>query len=157
MSQLQPPKTPCIGVCSTGIGDSVCRGCKRFAHEVIHWNRYTAAQRQAVLDRLESLLVQTLKTRFHIFDSERLAAQVRYQQIAFDSDKNPYCWLFELLRHGASQIRQLEDFGVRIAPGYRGQSLPDLKAQVDREYYQLSCDYHARYILPAERVSQPKG
>ncbi|MEC7008614.1 MAG: DUF1289 domain-containing protein, partial [Pseudomonadota bacterium] len=35
---LKPIKTPCIGVCSTGIGDSVCRGCKRFSHEVIHWN-----------------------------------------------------------------------------------------------------------------------
>ncbi|HMW48455.1 MAG TPA: DUF1289 domain-containing protein, partial [Cellvibrionaceae bacterium] len=22
-------RTPCIGVCSTGIGDVVCRGCKR--------------------------------------------------------------------------------------------------------------------------------
>ena len=27
------PKTPCIGLCSTVFGDSVCRGCLRFVHE----------------------------------------------------------------------------------------------------------------------------
>jgi predicted Fe-S protein YdhL (DUF1289 family) len=36
--------TPCIGVCSTGIGDVVCRGCKRYAQEVIHWNGYSEQQ-----------------------------------------------------------------------------------------------------------------
>ena len=40
-----PVKTPCIGVCSTGIGDSVCRGCKRFSHEVIDWNSYSQEQK----------------------------------------------------------------------------------------------------------------
>ncbi|MDC1160500.1 DUF1289 domain-containing protein, partial [Luminiphilus sp.] len=31
MSHFAPIRTPCIGVCSTGVGDVVCRGCKRFA------------------------------------------------------------------------------------------------------------------------------
>ena len=54
---LKPPvKTPCIGVCSTGIGDSVCRGCKRFAHEVIDWNSYTPEQKDIVDRRLGVLL-----------------------------------------------------------------------------------------------------
>ncbi|MCA4075779.1 DUF1289 domain-containing protein, partial [Pseudomonas kurunegalensis] len=30
-------KTPCVGLCSTVYGDTVCRGCKRFHHEVINW------------------------------------------------------------------------------------------------------------------------
>ena len=49
---LNPIRTPCIGVCSTGIGDAVCRGCKRFAHEVIDWNGYSQAQKQAIDARL---------------------------------------------------------------------------------------------------------
>ncbi|MEL0305883.1 MAG: DUF1289 domain-containing protein, partial [Halieaceae bacterium] len=47
MSHLVPIRTPCIGVCSTGVGDVVCRGCKRFAHEVIDWNGYSPEQKQA--------------------------------------------------------------------------------------------------------------
>lgn len=32
-------RTPCIGICSTtSLGDRVCRGCKRYAAEVIDWN-----------------------------------------------------------------------------------------------------------------------
>ena len=49
-------KTPCIGVCSTGIGDSVCRGCKRFSHEVIQWNGYTEEQKRIVDQRLSDFL-----------------------------------------------------------------------------------------------------
>ncbi|MCF8976542.1 DUF1289 domain-containing protein, partial [Pseudomonas edaphica] len=30
----QAIKTPCVGLCSTVYGDLVCRGCKRFHHEV---------------------------------------------------------------------------------------------------------------------------
>ena len=34
-------KTPCLGICSTtSVGDVVCRGCKRYAFEVIDWNGY---------------------------------------------------------------------------------------------------------------------
>ena len=46
-----PVKTPCIGVCSTGIGDSVCRGCKRFSHEVIDWNSYSQEQKRIYRSR----------------------------------------------------------------------------------------------------------
>ena len=45
----RPVKTPCIGVCSTGIGDAVCRGCKRFSHEVIHWNSYSQDHKRAIV------------------------------------------------------------------------------------------------------------
>ena len=31
--------TPCLGICSTTYGDDVCKGCKRFVHEVISWNK----------------------------------------------------------------------------------------------------------------------
>ena len=48
--------TPCIGLCSTVYGDLVCRGCKRFSHEIIDWNRYDHQQKAAVWQRLEQLL-----------------------------------------------------------------------------------------------------
>ena len=47
--------SPCIGVCSTTYGDLVCRGCNRFAHEVVQWNGYEEDQRGAIWGRLEEL------------------------------------------------------------------------------------------------------
>ena len=52
--------TPCAGRCSTVFGDAVCRGCRRFNHEVIKWNTYSAAQQNAVWVRLDAQLDQIL-------------------------------------------------------------------------------------------------
>ena len=41
-------KTPCVGLCSTTYGDLVCRGCKRFSHEIVNWNRYGDEEKTAV-------------------------------------------------------------------------------------------------------------
>ena len=55
-----PSLTPCAGRCSTVFGDLVCRGCRRFNHEVIQWNTYTAEQRLMVWKRLDAQLDQIL-------------------------------------------------------------------------------------------------
>ena len=72
-----PVKTPCIGVCSTGIGDRVCRGCKRFAHEVIHWNSYSDEQKQLIEQRLSDFLSQCTRNKLQVVDVKRLQAQLR--------------------------------------------------------------------------------
>ncbi len=55
-----PSLTPCAGRCSTVFGDLVCRGCRRFNHEVIQWNTYTPDQRLMVWKRLDAQLDQIL-------------------------------------------------------------------------------------------------
>ncbi|MCF5354547.1 DUF1289 domain-containing protein, partial [Pseudomonas syringae] len=69
-------KTPCVGLCSTVYGDLVCRGCKRFHHEVIHWNGYNEDEKRAVWLRLEQLLVQVMTAKLEVFDADRLRAQL---------------------------------------------------------------------------------
>ncbi len=54
-------RSPCIGICSTTYGDFVCRGCKRFAHEVVGWNQFTEAQRDRVWERLSELLQHSIQ------------------------------------------------------------------------------------------------
>ncbi|MDR3427162.1 MULTISPECIES: DUF1289 domain-containing protein [Silvimonas] len=54
MNQPVRPDTPCIAVCSTGLGDDVCRGCGRTFQEVAHWVALTAQEREAVWQRLEA-------------------------------------------------------------------------------------------------------
>lgn len=52
--------TPCAGRCSTTFGDRICRGCRRFDHEIIAWNTYNLEQRYAIWTRLDAQLDQTL-------------------------------------------------------------------------------------------------
>ena len=72
MRLFKPVRTPCVGICSTGIGDSVCRGCKRFAHEVIDWNAYSHEQRLIIAQRLESFLAQVVENIIEVVDAPLL-------------------------------------------------------------------------------------
>lgn len=138
--------TPCIGVCSTGIGDVVCRGCKRYAHEVIAWNSYTEEQKALIHRRLDQLLSQVVAAKLHVFDAALLERQLQHQQIRYSRLKSPYVWVFELLRAGASQIRDCAQFGFSIEPGYRRFALQHLREQIDREFFVLSEAHYQRYI-----------
>ncbi|WP_237064670.1 DUF1289 domain-containing protein [Microbulbifer guangxiensis] len=144
-------RTPCIGVCSTGIGDDVCRGCKRFAHEVIDWNAYSEDQRRIIAERRESYLANAVRSQLEIVDRDLLLAQLRHQQIRFDEEQNPYCWVFELLRAGASQIENTLDYGLRPTAQARGVPLVELRRRIDEDFYGLSVAYYLRYVAPGLR------
>ena len=95
-TQLPPVRTPCIGVCSTGIGDAVCRGCKRFSHEVIDWNGYTQEEKRIVDRRLSAFLSQACAHKCTIEDASLLQWQLDVQQVRYDPSHDAYSWLFQL-------------------------------------------------------------
>jgi predicted Fe-S protein YdhL (DUF1289 family) len=138
--------TPCIGVCSTGIGDAVCRGCKRFSHEVIDWNGYTDAQKRAICARLDQLLAQIVAAKLTIFDVGRLESQLRAQRVRYSAHRGPAMWVFELLRAGARQIDDTHAFGFVVEPSHRHLALTELREQIDREFFILSEAHYERYI-----------
>jgi hypothetical protein len=141
-----PVKTPCIGVCSTGIGDAVCRGCKRFSHEVIAWNSYTQDERRAVLQRIDVLLEQIVNRWVIIKDRDVLNAQLRLQQIKFDPQRAAASWVVELLKAGASQIDDPALFGLAPCEQAQGKSLRELRDAIEKEFYELSCAHFDRYF-----------
>ena len=141
-------RTPCIGVCSTGIGDDVCRGCKRFAHEVIDWNAYSEGQRRVIAERREGYLANAVRSQLEIVDQALLLSQLKHQQIRFDEAQNPYCWVFELLRAGASQIENPAHYGLRLTVQARGASLVELRQRIDEDFYALSQAYYLRFVAP---------
>ena len=53
--------TPCIGICSTTFGDDVCKGCKRFSHEITNWGKFSNDERAVVNSRLD---LNNLRLRF---------------------------------------------------------------------------------------------
>jgi predicted Fe-S protein YdhL (DUF1289 family) len=143
----RPVKTPCIGVCSTGIGDTVCRGCKRFSHEVIDWNSYTLVQKQAVDQRLSGFLSQCVSNKLRVLDKALLRWQLEVQQIRFVEQHDEYCWVFSLLKAGAGQVDNTLDFGFEVDLHYRKLPLIELREMIDQEFYTLSEAHYERYML----------
>lgn len=142
----KPIKTPCIGVCSTGIGDSVCRGCKRFAHEVINWNAYSREEKAAIDARLQSLLRQVVEPKVRVVDARRLRQQIELQKIRYNPEHDCYCWVLDLLKAGASQIDDISRFGCELRSEWRHASMAELKAAIDADFFELSCVHYDRYF-----------
>ena len=150
MSSLISIKTPCIGVCSTGIGDVVCRGCKRFAHEVIHGNGYSQEQKRANDQRLAQFLALCVANKFRITDLKLLTWQLEVQKIRYQADHDPYCHVFVLLKAGATQITEPEQFGFEVLPPYRQEPLVKLRDEIDEEFWVLSSAHYDRYIATTD-------
>ena len=149
---MKDVKTPCIGICSTtSLGDRVCRGCKRYAEEVIHWNGYDSGAKNAVLARIERLNIQILETRFSISAPDRLQAGLRRLRIPCNPQQSPWCWLHNLLKKGVEEIDDLDSFGVRLLPEYAGRDLLELSIQIEEELLQLAEAHFDRYIAPVQR------
>ncbi len=142
----QAVKTPCIGVCSTGIGDTVCRGCKRFSHEVIHWNSYSQDQKRVIDRRLADFLAQCVRNKLQVTDRALLEWQMQVQQIRHVPHHGEYCWVFSLLKAGASQIDNPAEYGFEVDLRFRDMPLEALRELIDAEFYTLSCAHYDRYM-----------
>jgi uncharacterized protein len=58
-------ESPCIGHCTTVLGDEVCRSCKRTFDEIIAWPTITDAQRIAINQRVARLALTTSPLTTH--------------------------------------------------------------------------------------------
>lgn len=138
-------KTPCIGVCSTVFGDEVCRGCKRFQHEIIKWNAYDDIEKRSVLNRLELLKVQIMHSKVLITDEGLLRSKLQEYKVKFDGDSNSLCWVFDLLRSGSQSITDPGDFGFDLIND-SVRNLSELKKVMEEELFQLSEAHYQRYF-----------
>ena len=115
MPKLQKKRssTPCLGICTTTFGDEVCKGCKRFSHEIVSWTKYSIEEREIVNDRLEKFKVQILKDRFEVFDDKLLSKNLDQMGINFNHSLDPLTWIYDLFRAAGSQTFDLENFGIK--------------------------------------------
>lgn len=143
---LNTVKTPCVGVCSTAIGGDVCRGCKRFSHEIIHWNGLSLDQRRAIDRRLALLLAQVMENHVRVLDASVLESSLRRFQVDYQPTHPILCWVYALLREGASQISSPTAFGFELIQADAHPSLPALKHAIDKDFYALSCAHYDRYF-----------
>ncbi|MEL0027321.1 MAG: DUF1289 domain-containing protein [Perlucidibaca sp.] len=140
--------TPCVGICSTTYGDTVCRGCRRYLHEVIDWNRYSDSEKRLIWQRLDGLQAQVLPSYFRIIDPACLSDGLRALRIPFREDAGPWTWLQTLLKHTARQDPELGRFGVeRLDTSDR--TLAELRDLINEELHTLASAYHERDLLRA--------
>lgn len=141
----QRSSTPCLGICSTTYGDDVCRGCKRFIHEVINWNSYSNDEKEIVNSRLEEFKMTILSHRFKVTDAELLSSKLKEHAINFNDALDPITWIFDLLR-ASSQDLDLELFGLELLPDHRTLSLSTIKDEINTELFELSQAHFDRYF-----------
>ena len=141
----QRSSTPCLGICSTTYGDDVCRGCKRFIHEVINWNSYSNDEKEIVNSRLEEFKVTILSHRFKVTDAELLSSKLKEHAINFNDALDPITWIFDLLR-ASSQDLDLELFGLELLPDHQSSSLSTIKDEINTELFELSQAHFDRYF-----------
>ena len=138
-------KTPCVGVCSTVFGDQVCRGCKRFQHEVIEWNGYTDIEKEKVWNRLESLKVLIMKSKIFIQDKDLLKNKLNLHKISYYEKVDPYCWVFDLIKQASLSITDIQEFGLKFVLG-KPIDLVELKKLIEEELFTLSEAHYQRYF-----------
>ena len=124
----------------------MCRGCKRFSHEVIDWNSYTQEQKRIVDERLSGFLSQCVSNKLRVIDPALLQWQLQVQNIRHAEHHDEYCWVFSLLKAGAGQIANTRDYGFEVDIAYREMPLAELAKQIDTEFLILSQAHYDRYI-----------
>ena len=128
--------TPCLGICSTTYGDSVCKGCKRFVHEVIDWNKFNSNEKELVNTRLEEFKIIVLRNRFLVSDQDLLAAKLKENAIRFNNALDPLTWIFDLLRASGTQELDLDQFGIKTLIS---EALPTIREQINKEFLGCGC------------------
>ncbi|HSG91830.1 MAG TPA: DUF1289 domain-containing protein [Pseudomonadales bacterium] len=148
-----PVRTPCVGMCSTTYGDLVCRGCRRFAHEIVDWNRYDDTQKRAVWQRLNHLRDQVVRGRIDVIDAQRLDEQLEKHRIPVDAGSSDASRAYQLLRRGARHIRDLEAYGLAVRTEFADLSVLEVRDLIDRDLQTLAEAHYERYFAPLTGVS----
>ena len=148
MPKLQKKRssTPCLGICTTTFGDEVCKGCKRFAHEIISWPKYSENEREIINGRLEQFKIKILQNRFKIFDSELFASKLEEKAINFNHSLEPLTWIFDLFRAPGSQEFELKNYGIESLISFDPKVIKD---EINTELLELSEAHHQRYFKKA--------
>jgi|TARA_B100001094_G_scaffold196709_1_gene190727 predicted Fe-S protein YdhL (DUF1289 family) len=142
-------RTPCIGVCSTTYGDDICRGCRRFRHEITSWIEYTDSEKSIINRRLEKFKITVLEEKFTVINPDTFKEALLQAKIRFNQDLQPICWIFDLFRSLNAENLNLEDFSLKVKKDFISTPVPQLKEDVNKEFYELSLAHYQRYIKPS--------
>ncbi len=137
-------RTPCVGICSTTYGDLVCRGCKRFAHEIDQWNGYAGDQRVLVWERLFKLREGAFLAHAEVTDAAILLERAKGFRVADLDALSETNVAYEVVRRAG---RETDFASLGIAPHEPARSAGVLYERIEQELYarslaQYEHDFH---------------
>ena len=137
-------RTPCVGVCSTTYGDLVCRGCKRFAHEIVAWNGYRDHQRDVVWARLNRLLADSVRAFVVVIDEHRLRSVAHTRRLPEADSLPAEVVAFRTMHAGPLPLSALGlAFRATVpAPADSAAATREAAHRIDREFYTRSRAYY---------------
>jgi predicted Fe-S protein YdhL (DUF1289 family) len=142
--------TPCIGICSTTYGDLVCRGCKRFAHEIVGWNAFSDDQRDRVWQRLQQLRDGCTSEWLNVVDGHALQSRADELRVAVWADSSPLALAYALLARGGGWTT-LESAGIRPQPSAASRSVAEVRREIDAEFLHRSkAAYERSFKIPSD-------
>ena len=139
--------TPCVGICSTTFGDLVCRGCKRFSHEIVDWNSYDDSQKEIIWERLEKIKEQVVGQIVKRKDETLFESAIEAQKI---NEQQEYQAIYVLLQRLVRHSKQLSFAGLENASPEHEKNEEEIDSlvtlqQIDKEivvrsraFYELS-------------------
>ncbi len=145
-----PALTPCAGRCSTVFGDQVCRGCRRFNHEVIQWNTYTAEQQSAVWKRLDAQLDQILITMLPCADLQKVEQFILSKRVRLLPEASHGRKLYHALKLCEKNRYFAEESGL----GLTAQQVQPLWQEFERRILALAQASYELAWLRADGISQ---
>ncbi|MBF8224340.1 DUF1289 domain-containing protein [Halomonas sp. 328] len=130
--------TPCVGVCSTTVGDDVCRGCQRHLDEIRDWFGYDEAERRRRIEALDALREKAAATLLVVEDEALLNAQLARHRIRVRPEQPPLSRAVELLRVGRERIQDLARYGLARHGAGLGLAPPQLFARLNEALSQAA-------------------
>jgi len=135
--------TPCVGICSTTYGDLVCRGCKRFAHEIVEWNSFAPSQQAVIWARLQELRDGAVDQCLRVCDPHALQAHAERTEVAGWEVLGTRALAYEVLRRSSLPLTRLPELGLEaIAAVSPDGWTVDLLRQIDGEFYLRSLAHY---------------
>ena len=129
----QKTRSPCVGICSTTYGDLVCRGCRRFAHEIVGWNGYTEEQKVSILERLKQIKKEVVSQHLHIANHprfEELCNEVGFESVDLDEKK------YAVLAYLITKSERLDFSGLEVTGLYEDSlDVSKLMSGLESEMY----------------------
>ncbi|MCK7608731.1 DUF1289 domain-containing protein [Acinetobacter portensis] len=141
--------TPCAGRCSTVFGDSVCRGCRRFNHEVIKWNTYSLEQQSAVWHRLDAQLDQILVPMLPLANIEVAEKFVLSKRVRLRDDASKGRKLY----HALKICEKNKNFADESGLGIQSKQVKSIWQEFERRVLALATASFEMAFLRADVMS----
>lgn len=141
--------TPCAGRCSTVFGDSVCRGCRRFNHEVIKWNTYSLEQQSSVWHRLDAQLDQILVPMLPLANVEVAEKFVLSKRVRLRDDASKGRKLY----HALKICEKNKNFADESGLGIQSKQVKSIWQEFERRVLALATASFEMAFLRADVMS----